>query len=126
MAKAKPAPTSDGVRILHCRYVEGRSEMETLLEQERANARIAQAIYDLRTRLGLSQREFAARVGTSASVICQLEDSAYEGHSTKMLEKIAAALGQRVELQVRFVPLKAKKPSPQRQVPSRARRNMGS
>ena len=80
----------------------------------RANSRIAQAIYDLRTRLGLSQREFAARVGTSASVICQLEDAAYEGHSTKMLEKIAAALGQRVELRIRFVTDKLKKPAPER------------
>ncbi len=114
MAKTKPVPTRDAAQILQRRYVDGRPAMESLLDQERANARIAWAIYDLRERLGLSQREFAARVGTSASVICQLEDAAYEGHSTKMLEKIAAALGQRVELQIRFVPLKAKTAAPKR------------
>jgi len=122
MTKAKPAPTSDAVSILHRRYVEGRPGMEALVEQERANSRIAQAIYDLRTRLGLSQREFAARVGSSASVICQLEDAAYEGHSTKMLEKIAAALGQRVEMRIRFVPLGGIKSSPRRKGRAPAKR----
>jgi hypothetical protein len=45
-------------------------------------------------------------VGTTASVICLLEDADYEGHSMVMLTRVAAALNQRVE--IRFVPLKAK------------------
>jgi hypothetical protein len=43
-------------------------------------------------------------VGTTASVICRLEDSDYEGHSLAMLNRIAAVLDKRVE--IRFVPLK--------------------
>jgi hypothetical protein len=42
-------------------------------------------------------------VGTTASAICRLEDADYEGHSLAMLNRIAAALKQRVE--IRFVPI---------------------
>jgi transcriptional regulator with XRE-family HTH domain len=73
------------------------------------NARIAEEIYNLRTRAGLTQRELAKRVGTSASTICKLEDADYEGHSLTMLGRIAEALGSRVE--VRFVVKKARPPA---------------
>jgi len=107
--KIKRPPTDDAVEILHRRYIEGNPEMEALVEQERANARIAMAVYDLRASLGLSQREFAKRVKTSASVICRLEDANYEGHSTGMLERIAAALDQTLQMEVRFVPKAARR-----------------
>jgi transcriptional regulator with XRE-family HTH domain len=54
----------------------------------------------------LSQRQFAKVVGTTASVICRLEDADYEGHSLSMLQRIAAALDSRVE--IRIVPLRKK------------------
>jgi ribosome-binding protein aMBF1 (putative translation factor) len=63
---------------------------------------VAEMIHEARSNAGLSQRALAKLVGTSASVICQLEDADYEGHSMAMLRRIAAALHQRVE--VRFVP----------------------
>lgn len=37
----------------------------------------------------LSQRELAKLVGTTASVICRLEDADYDGHSLSMLIRIA-------------------------------------
>ncbi|HLE62902.1 MAG TPA: helix-turn-helix transcriptional regulator [Pyrinomonadaceae bacterium] len=58
-------------------------------EQELLNAEIASLLYRLRTQAGLSQRELAKRVGTTASVICRLEDADYEGHSLAMLRRIA-------------------------------------
>jgi ribosome-binding protein aMBF1 (putative translation factor) len=103
MKKPRIMPTTDAVQILHRRHVDGKPDMLALLETERANARIAQAIYDLRVGMGLSQRAFAQRVGTTASVICRLEDADYEGHSTAMLERIAKACGKRLVLDVRFV-----------------------
>src|SRR5437870_12672127 len=78
--------------------------MLALLEEERANADIARKIYKLRTKAGLTKRELAKRVGTTASAICRLEDADYEGHSLSMLRRIAAALDKRVE--IRFVPIK--------------------
>ena len=106
MAK-KRKPTTDALEILHRRYFEGKPEMMELLEEERANADIAQQIYELRTKAGLSQKQLAKLVGTQASAICRLEDADYDGHSVAMLQRIAFALNKRV--QVRFVPLKAKR-----------------
>ena len=94
-------PITDAVDILHRRYYEGKPDRLASLEEERINAEIAQAIYDLRTQAGFTQRQLATLVGTSASAICRLEDADYEGHSLAMLRRIAAALGQQVEL--RFV-----------------------
>ena len=96
MGKAKK--TSDGVAILHRRYVEGDAEMAALVEEERANAEVARQIVDLRTAAGLTQRELAKRVGTSASVICRLENADYAGHSLAMLRRVARALDKRVEI----------------------------
>lgn len=74
---------------------------------ELANANVARQLYDLRKEAGLSQRELAKRVGTTASVICRIEDADYEGHSLSMLRRIAAALDKRVE--VRIVELESRK-----------------
>lgn len=104
MTKKKHKPTDDAVEILHRRYV--KDDPETLAELERIQADndVARKIYDLRTKAGLSQRAFAKLVGTTASVICRLEDADYEGHSLAMLNRIATALDKRVE--IRFVPVK--------------------
>ncbi|MBI1915913.1 MAG: XRE family transcriptional regulator [Planctomycetes bacterium] len=77
--------------------------METLVEQERLNAAVAQQLYDLRLQASLTQKELADLVGTTASVICRLEDADYEGHSLSMLRRIAGALNSRIE--VRFIPI---------------------
>lgn len=78
-------------------------------EQEEVNAEIARKLFDLRTKAGLSQRQLAERVGTSASAICRLEDADYEGHSLSLLKRIAEALDRRVEL--RFVPARKLRPA---------------
>src|ERR1700688_3832843 len=72
-------------------------------EQELVNVEAAQLLYDMRTKAGLSQRALAQRVGTTASVICRLEDADYQGHTFAMLRRIAAALEQHLEL--RAVPI---------------------
>lgn len=103
---AKPKKTSDAVEILHRRYYEGKPERLAGLEEARASAQMARTVYELRTKAGLTQRQLAKLVGTTASVICRLEDDDYEGHSLAMLQRIAAALNKRVE--IRFVPLHKK------------------
>ena len=95
-------PTTDAATIVHRRYFAGRDDRLILLEEERANAAIARQIYTLREKAGLTQRELARLVGTTASVICRLEDADYEGHSLAMLRRIAGALDRCVE--IRFVP----------------------
>jgi predicted transcriptional regulator len=46
----------------------------------------------------LTQKELADRIGTKQSAIARLEDADYDGHSLSMLQKIAGALNQRVEI----------------------------
>jgi DNA-binding XRE family transcriptional regulator len=100
----KRKPTSDAVEIMHRRYYEGRPARIAALEEARANDEVARKIYELRTKAGLSQRQLAKLVGTTASVICLLEDAEYQGHSLSMLRRIAAALDRKVE--IRFVPVR--------------------
>ena len=102
MAKKRKRPTTDAVTILHRRYYAGRPDRLAGLEKARADDQVARKIVELRTRAGLTQRQLAKLVGTTASVICRLEDADYEGHSLAMLNRIAAALNRRVE--IRFVP----------------------
>lgn len=91
--------TTDGEEILHQRYFEGKPEMLALLEEERANAEVAQVIYDLRQELGLTQQQLADLVGTSRTVITRLEDADYEGLSLSMLRRIAAALDRKLRIE---------------------------
>lgn len=99
MAKGPESKTpSDAVEILRRRYIAGRPEREISLCEERANAEIAQMIYDVRKKAGLTQEELAARIGSTKSVISRLEDADYEGHSLGMLRRIAEALELRVSL----------------------------
>jgi len=102
MAKKKKA-TSDAVEILRSRYFAEKPKRLAELEEERANAEVARKLHALRIEAGLSQRELAKLVGTTASVICRLEDADYDGHSLAMLRRIAAALEKRVE--IRFLPM---------------------
>jgi ribosome-binding protein aMBF1 (putative translation factor) len=102
--------TTDAVEILHRRYVENNPAVRDALNEERANHRIANAIMELRGKLGLSQKKFAELVGTTASVICRLEDADFEGNAMNMLERIAAAVAHKVELNIRFVAAKKNRP----------------
>lgn len=103
MAKKRKS-TTDALEIIDRRYFRGRPNREAELEEARADVAVAEKIYKLRTKAGLTQRKLAKLVGTTASVICRLEDADYEGHSLAMLNRIAAALDKRVE--IRFLPAK--------------------
>ena len=96
--------SSDAVEILHRRFYEGQPARLKNLEEARANEEIARKIQELRTAAALTQTQLARLIGTTASVICRLEDADYEGHSLAMLRRIAGALDQRVE--IRFIPIR--------------------
>jgi DNA-binding XRE family transcriptional regulator len=107
MPGRKKKPTTDAIDILHERYYVGRPERLAELEEARANAAVARTIFKLRTEARLTQAALAKMVGTTASVICRLEDADYEGHSLAMLNRIARALHRKVE--IRFVPERPKR-----------------
>ncbi|HEX8317792.1 helix-turn-helix domain-containing protein [Longimicrobium sp.] len=84
--------------VLRRRYIKDDPRRAAAVQTERINAEIAQLIYDQRTAAGLTQKQLAALVGTRQSVISRLEDADYEGHSLGMLQRIDAALDQRLHV----------------------------
>jgi len=96
-------PTADAIAILRRLFIEGRPDMEAWLEEELASLGVAEQIYLLRTQAGLTQRELAERVGTTASAVSRLERADYGRHSLSMLRRIGTALGRQVR--VSFVPV---------------------
>jgi ribosome-binding protein aMBF1 (putative translation factor) len=93
--------TANAIDILNRRHPPTADDLE-LREQFRESLAIGELIFAARAEAGLTQRELAKKVGTTASVICRLEDADYEGHSLPVLRRIAAALGRRIEM--RLVP----------------------
>jgi ribosome-binding protein aMBF1 (putative translation factor) len=104
MAAKRRKFKSAALQWTYDRYIGNDPKEIEAFEEEVINAEISRKIYDLRTKAGLSQRELAKKVGTTASAICRLEDADYEGHSLSMLKRIAEALDKRLE--IRFVSAK--------------------
>jgi ribosome-binding protein aMBF1 (putative translation factor) len=89
--------TSDAVEILKRKTgIDPETDPEMLKISD--DLRVAQMIYDARTEAGLTQQELAKAVGTTQSVISQLESAEYKGHSLSMLQRLAKALNRRVEV----------------------------
>ena len=92
------AKTRDANRILD--EVTGDDvELQQMIAEETVNAEVARLIYEARTAAGLTQAEL---IGSKQPVIVRLEDADYEGHSLTLLQRIASALKQRIE--INFVP----------------------
>jgi len=95
---------SDAVQELYNELIGHDQSAQEAFEQELVNIEAAQLIHDMRTKAGLSQRELARKIGTSASAINRLECDDYRGHTVAMVRRIAAALNRRLEL--RAVPVR--------------------
>ncbi|MDE0085446.1 MAG: XRE family transcriptional regulator [Candidatus Poribacteria bacterium] len=96
------AKTRDANRIID--DVTGDDEeLRQMIAEETVNAEVARLIYKVRKTAGLTQTELAELIGSKQPVIARLEDADYEGHSLTMLQRIAIALNQRVE--INFVPV---------------------
>jgi ribosome-binding protein aMBF1 (putative translation factor) len=74
-------------------------ELADMVEEESFNADLASKVYELRTAAGLSQKQLAELVGTQQSVISRIEDADYDGHSLKLLRRIAKALSKRIRIE---------------------------
>lgn len=91
--------TTDGMEIIKGRFgIDPRSDAQ--VQQHAESFRVAQVIYDARKAAGLTQQQLAAAVGTTQSVISQLESADYDGHSLSMLRRIGNALQMRVHIEL--------------------------
>jgi DNA-binding XRE family transcriptional regulator len=61
---------------------------------------VALQIAALREDAGLSQKELGKRVGMSQQQISRLESPGYEGHSLRMLRRVADVLGASVKVKI--------------------------
>ena len=107
MAKKKRVIT-DAVEIA-IQVLGDTPELRAQIEEEKLNLRVAQMIYDARHKAGLTQKQLAELIDSRQQVIARLEDADYEGHSLSMLQRIAAALGRRLELSM--PPVRRRKPA---------------
>lgn len=96
--------TSDALEILDQRFFrKPNPARDARMKRYEDQMKIAEQIVALREKAGLTQEQLAKKVRTSRSTISRLEAADYRGHSMRMLERIAAALGARVE--VRLAPI---------------------
>jgi len=92
--------TKDATKLLH-HLIGDDEELRDMVAEEHLNVRVARMIFDAREEAGLTQKKLGELVGTTQSVIARLEDADYKGHSLSMLQRIAEALGKRIE--IRFI-----------------------
>jgi transcriptional regulator with XRE-family HTH domain len=76
----------------------GDRSLAAEVQYERTKAMVSEIIYEARTDAGLTQQQLAARAGMRQSAVARLEDTDYDGHNMKTLERIAFALGKCVEI----------------------------
>lgn len=89
--------TTDGLEILGARARRNR-RVRQMVAEERVNFRAAALIRQAREEAGFTQAQLAAKVGTTQSVISRLEDADYAGHTLGTLQRILAALGRSLVL----------------------------
>lgn len=90
--------TKGALEIVDHELVRGDERLEDMIVAESLGFRVARMICDARTAAGLTQKELADLVGTSQSTIARLEGADYDGHSLSMLNRIAKALGKRIQI----------------------------
>jgi ribosome-binding protein aMBF1 (putative translation factor) len=98
MATERRKKTTTAMEILHDRYLAKDPELAEMVKDHLINLHIAEEIYRMRTKAGLTQSELAKLVKTTPSVICRLEDAEYYGHSLSMLKRVAFALNKTLEI----------------------------
>lgn len=95
------AKTTDAMKIIN--MIGDDAQMREMLAEASLNAEVGQLIYNARQKANLTQQQLAELVGTTQSVIDNLEEADCEGNSLIMLHKIAIALNQKLTLNL--VPL---------------------
>src|SRR5438067_11444340 len=105
-AKRKVA-SAKATEILFDRFYRGRPQRIAQLKRTRQELALGRKIRELRESHGLSQAQLARALRTQAPAISRIEDADYDGHSLRILRKIADYFHQ--DLIVTFQP---KRPSP--------------
>jgi len=98
MGEIAMARTRDFVDVVRAKMA-ANPDLAEAVEVECFNADVSMKVYEARKAAGLSQKELAELAGTQQSVISRIEDADYDGHSLKLLRRIAAALGKKLQIE---------------------------
>jgi predicted XRE-type DNA-binding protein len=101
--------SSDALKWMYDEFIGNDPDRIASYQEERIKAEIGRQIYNLREQAGLTQRQLAELVGTTDTVIDDLEEADYDGDSLSMLVKVAASLKKRID--VHFVTSSAVEPA---------------
>src|SRR5207247_4662573 len=78
-----------GTEILFDRFYRGKPARIESLRRTREELALGRRIRELREARGLSQAKLAKALGTRGPAISRIEDADYDGHSLRILRKIA-------------------------------------
>lgn len=98
--KKHEPPRNDALTVLTRKFGDAAGWAQDVAKATAA-AELAEEVYALRERHGLTQLALARLIDSSQSAIARMEDATYAGHSISVLRRIAAAVGEQVS--VRFV-----------------------
>ena len=99
-------------QILFDRLYRGRPDRIADLRRTRGELALGRKIRELREQRGLTQAQLARALGTHAPAISRIEDADYDGHSLRILRRVADYFGQ--NLVVSFEPKRAGAAAPKR------------
>ena len=86
--------SKSATQILLKRYYRGKLERIATLKRTRRELALGRKIRALREESGLSQARLAKALATQAPAISRIEDAEIDGHSLRILRKIADYFGQ--------------------------------
>ena len=92
-------PTKTASKILK-QGLKDNPALEAAVFLERLNVECARLVYQARKKARLTQKELAARVGTSQAAIARLENSDYGVRTLHMIERIGEVLGFSVSVTI--------------------------
>jgi ribosome-binding protein aMBF1 (putative translation factor) len=102
MATSKKAKSPPASTILFDRYYRAHPRRIAALRRTRQELALGRRIRALREDRGLSQAQLAKALRTHAPAISRIEDADYDGHSLRILRRIADFFDQ--DLVVSFRP----------------------
>lgn len=83
------------------RKIASDAELRRMVEENLAEMRVEQELAALRDKLGITQRELAARMGVTQPAIAKLESGRAKNLELRTLCRWATALGGQLEIIVR-------------------------
>ena len=95
---SKKQNEGDSFDYLYNRFIKGNPEEERLFEEEYTKSKLGLQLGYLRDEAQMSQRDLAERVGTTETMIDDIENGDYDDCPISIIQKIAMVFGMSITL----------------------------